>query len=638
MKSSANKVKNIVKGVKEEVEDSTVIKPKIDTSGFQKSFSFLKKKIDEQRDVLYKMPTGGQWTTDTGVKIYNNAGADDTYLKESQRMDQLSTALQKVQEAYNKIYSSTAKTKEETKKVANETKEYINTWSSIGKIPEGKPFQVGDKTYIKKASSSIKDIKKSANDTKNVFQNMTEGIRNGFDRSIASVKRFALSLFGIQSIWRVVSRAASSYLSYDTELSNKITNNWVSFGAMLEPVLTFITNLISKLIGYVNVFVKAFTGIDYIARASNKATKSIKGTTQATKELNKQLTSLDEITNLSMDNLGGFADEKVDNPFSDLANIELDPNVKQWIEDVALKLKDLWNWCVENKEVLLTIAGLGATVFVGWKVGSAIGSIASLLGVSGGSYGLYGIVTALLLIEALGIAKLVSQIKEYKELLDQINKQDEERMSIREKTFDSILSQMEEAGDNQERINWLSDRAAEEYNHYLDDLKDGTRYTQEQKDKIDDMVSRIESVSGKKFRTQIEAEMDITPSEISTKRIDNWLGLFTRKLQTFVGGSFGGGGGGARFASGTVAYKPTFGQFGEYPGASSNPEIVSPQNIMRQTFTDAMMDILPYIQTESRDTGDIILEINGREFARATYPDFEEEGHRLGKSTVIRRV
>ena len=197
---------------------------------------------------------------------------------------------------------------------------------------------------------------------------------------------------------------------------------------------------------------------------------------------------------------------------------------------------------------------------------------------------------------------------------------------------------MEEAGDNQERINWLSDRAAEEYNHYLDDLKDGTRYTQEQKDKIDDMVSRIESVSGKKFRTQIEAEMDITPSEISTKRIDNWLGLFTRKLQTFVGGSFGGGGGGARFASGTVAYKPTFGQFGEYPGASSNPEIVSPQNIMRQTFTDAMMDILPYIQTESRDTGDIILEINGREFARATYPDFEEEGHRLGKSTVIRRV
>lgn len=37
-----------------------------------------------------------------------------------------------------------------------------------------------------------------------------------------------------------------------------------------------------------------------------------------------------------------------------------------------------------------------------------------------------------------------------------------------------------------------------------------------------------------------------------------------------------------KFANGTVAYGPTLGLFGEYPGASSNPEIVTPENKMRQ--------------------------------------------------------
>ena len=41
-----------------------------------------------------------------------------------------------------------------------------------------------------------------------------------------------------------------------------------------------------------------------------------------------------------------------------------------------------------------------------------------------------------------------------------------------------------------------------------------------------------------------------------------------------------------KFANGTVAYGPTLGLFGEYPGASSNPEIVTPENKMREIIRE----------------------------------------------------
>lgn len=43
-----------------------------------------------------------------------------------------------------------------------------------------------------------------------------------------------------------------------------------------------------------------------------------------------------------------------------------------------------------------------------------------------------------------------------------------------------------------------------------------------------------------------------------------------------------------RLAKGNVAYDETLAIFGEYPGASNNPEITTPQNIMRDTFEDVL--------------------------------------------------
>lgn len=45
-----------------------------------------------------------------------------------------------------------------------------------------------------------------------------------------------------------------------------------------------------------------------------------------------------------------------------------------------------------------------------------------------------------------------------------------------------------------------------------------------------------------------------------------------------------------RLAKGNVAYSETVAVFGEYSGARNNPEITTPQNVMRETFIDALSD------------------------------------------------
>ena len=45
-----------------------------------------------------------------------------------------------------------------------------------------------------------------------------------------------------------------------------------------------------------------------------------------------------------------------------------------------------------------------------------------------------------------------------------------------------------------------------------------------------------------------------------------------------------------RLATGNVAYGPMIAEFGEYAGARNNPEITTPQNIMRETFADVLSD------------------------------------------------
>lgn len=130
----------------------------------------------------------------------------------------------------------------------------------------------------------------------------TNNMMKGLDKTTSKIKRFGLALLSVRSIFSLVSRASSAYLSQDTELANKLQSAWVGLGAILAPIINFITTLILKLVSVINGFVKALTGVDLIAKASAKSMKGAAGSANA---LKKSLAGFDELTNLDSDTSGG---------------------------------------------------------------------------------------------------------------------------------------------------------------------------------------------------------------------------------------------------------------------------------------------------------------------------------------------
>ena len=86
-----------------------------------------------------------------------------------------------------------------------------------------------------------------------------------------------------------------------------------------------------------------------------------------------------------------------------------------------------------------------------------------------------------------------------------------------------------------------------------------------------------------------------------------------------------------RLAKGNVAYDKTLAIFGEYAGASNNPEITTPQNIMRETFEDVLSNynnesndrpIYLTVNVGSTKLGQILLD-NLRDMKRQSGKDIE---------------
>lgn len=561
------------------------------------------------------------------------------------KMTALGQATSEYQQKLKEAWNRTKENKFTFDDFANSTKDGLQqvsdkankTADNIGKVGK-KAREVGDKT---------KEAGQKAKESSTVLSDFGKKIENGYNRGIRSVKRFALSLFGIQSIWRVISRASSAYLSFDTDLANKIQANWVALGSMLEPILTWITNMLRKLVGYINVFVKALTGKNFIKKASDKATASINNTAKATKNLTRSVTELDEVTNLQ-DEKAERPDENVGiaNELEALSKIKLNEKIVKFIEKVAGKLKDLWEWLKKNKKAVKTVGELALIAFGGWKLAKLISSVKLLLGTAGvGGTGLLGIMAVLGVIY--DVAKAIELLKVSKEVVDVTNKKIEAEKNLGDmqvksmKRYNEILEEKrglsEEEKKNDKQWNLAIQSAKQTYEQYLTNVKNGYHYTKEQKREMEEYAKRIESISGKEYTTRIKMEVGVTETP-ETKTF--WQKLSALRGNAIMGlrGAFGGGGGGGKFATGTVAYKPTYGQFGEYSSASYNPEIVSPQSIMEETLYSALTKALPLISNTGTASGDVILNINGREFARATYSDFEYESNRLGNNTKIRRA
>jgi len=247
--------------------------------------------------------------------------------------------------------------------------------------------------------------KKDTEDAKNKTEEIKEGINgineasggsksnnlsNMFTKGIKSLKRFALSLFGLQSIWRILSRASSAYLSQNKELSNKIQAVWNGLGTLLGPVIDFLADIFMKLIGYINVVTKALWNFDFVAKANANTLKNYQKQAQKT---SKALGGMDELTNLSQQN-----DSNSKGPAL-LEIPPLDEGIVKGLQDISKWLKDNWDWL--GKVLIAFGLVFGASAVAGWLTN--IGRLLGVAGVGGtGGAGLLGLSSTLSWIAGLG--------------------------------------------------------------------------------------------------------------------------------------------------------------------------------------------------------------------------------------------
>lgn len=308
---------------------------------------------------------------------------------------------------------------------------------------------------IEKTKNRIISLKESVQDVGNEADKTTVKISKGFKKGTTTLKRFALSLFGIHSLYRLVSKASSAYLSQDTELAQKLQNVWIGLGSFLEPLLNAMSNALLKGLGYLNVFVKALTGVDYIARANAKA---LEKQTKAQKDLNKATQDYDFDVVRRQQDLSSKKAESSD--FSGIEIPELD-------DRVVKKLQNLAKWLKENENLVKAVGiALGIT-FGAIAIAKLLSNIGSLIGSAKAGTGLAGLSGILKVLGTIGVisisvALLYSAltgrdlIEDFKEIKKGIKDLDDARNESVEKQKSQALELKESAEKSGEAISKMT--------------------------------------------------------------------------------------------------------------------------------------------------------------------------------------
>ena len=347
----------------------------------------------------------------------------------------------------------------------------------------GKGFAKGDiNSEIQQTQASVESLSNKMIDLRLKVKNAgeeTDGMSQktdfNFKKMGSSIKRFALSLVGLRSIYSLVSRASSAYLSQDTELADKLKSVWVGLGSFLAPVLEMISNSLLKALGYLNVFIKALTGIDFLARANAKA---LKAQASAQKELNRQTYDFDVIRTQQDNSSGGGASAGGGGLFQ---IPELDQNLVNKLQNLAKWLRENWDLIKKVGEALLITFGAV-------KIAKVLKGIATLLGgVGTGLIGLQSILTGLLTIgvvtlgvyllyTALTGRDLIEDLKNIKQGLKEVNEMTEKQTEA-EKHHTEVLGEF-----NKEMKQKIEEGKVDRNNlsTYTNLLRNNTRATLEQ--------------------------------------------------------------------------------------------------------------------------------------------------------------
>ena len=280
-------------------DGSIIIDTKINIKNAKSDMASLTKQIEDtqqQMDMLvddFMRMQKGIALTDQSME-----GLVEQFKANSKEYSDLVEKQKQLTDEVNKYASALTSTDTHTEKVSANIDEQNKAWTGV--------------------AHSIGKIKI---DTKNLEKTF-KGIGNSITRGAKSLVRFGLALVGIRGISSLIRSSISEWASSGNAEAKQLQANLSqlkqSIASGLLPVINAVLTLFYKILGVVNAIVKAFTGVDFLAKSTAKSTGA------TAKNAKGALASFDEINTLNKSEGGGAGDiaGNLQDIIPDFSNIE----------------------------------------------------------------------------------------------------------------------------------------------------------------------------------------------------------------------------------------------------------------------------------------------------------------------------
>lgn len=657
------------------------------------------KKIDSLNTKLQKTQRESQKTINEIQELENQMNKIKSRIAETSG---LNLTFDKSQGTDNRMTTTQYQSKLDT--LALEDKEYQKLLNKQIKLTEKSEEQalsigrtkeqmVGLNSQIKKASTE--------KGLSNIFKNVGTGIKSAVSSLGTAIKKtlkWSVVLLGAGGIISAISSGINSYLDYNKQLKADIDYMKFAIGQALAPAIQWVVNLFRNLLGIVGAVAKVFFGIDLFANSFSNYMKNAntnsKKTAKNTKKINNNVADIDEIHNIQKnDNNSGDNSGASGSGFT-APSFNASDLVGDWIPKIQ-KVKewfDKWKWAILGVAAALTAlkiasilgAGMGTiagivAIFIGLGFviqgivdivnGDLIGGWSNLLlGLAilgAGVLLIFGPIPALItVIVGLVIGLVVTIVKYGEQIKNGIN------------SFFSWLDGLF----SKDMTNLFGPIIGGILNSFLNTFRtvfDGIRlvftgiidfiqgvFTGNWKQALNGLLSILKGIAKiilnvllAPFKTMLSFFKGIIET-VKSLWSKLWSGLKLPKIKmphitvTYDYDGFKaeaaklvGLPGWPKFGVNWYKKGGAFGSasiigVGEYAGAKSNPEIVSPQSMIYETVKRANQDA--ETSNSSRKASEVInftneLKVNGKTFAREIIQDLNNEAKRLGYKPILQK-
>lgn len=502
---------------------------------------------------------------------------------------------------------------------------------------------------IKEIEENEKQLNEESEKTNSTFSKI-------FDNNIGKVKKFSFYLLGVRSAFSLFNKYRSIYYQYneDMQYQSELSQNAIALS--LAPAFEFLGNVVAYASIGIAKFIELLTGVNVLSKVT---TKGIRDYNKSLKETQTLVSGIDEITNLTMPSGTGMASQyqaledfqnKIDevekwfktNPIAKFISEKLIPALKEVYDFVFIKHWDVFKYIFGGVALSSLIFKLGLDV-------TQMGTIA------GFGAGLSGFTGALKYITGLGITAIAFSVIVYdafklKDLIDEYQKlqdmqQDNEHNF--HKNFTDNLTYLENAVNELKNCKKGTEGWEKQMSIInglmplvLDKIKTGEDWYQNYIPVIQDINDELKNISDTDYTAEIEIAINTANA---TQEANSWWSKFKSSLsaqwnnfKTALGLDNLKYGITGRYADG-LDYVP----YDEYPAilhkgeavvpAKYNPTIHSQGNEYTNSLLETMITKLDDLSNRPN-----VFEIDGNQFASATYNLYHNEELRQNYNTKVR--